>query len=375
MSTEPDDVFYDVSEKTKNDDSNRLKTYRKLYKETVMDDAKYVYPGHQKRYRDFCGSHKLDDAERVVFLTTDFKKIKPITLSCNRILCRVCWRRALYERTKRLETKFNFLSRKFSKKIGIPGHWSFNIIGHKESKSAYRRPENMTEDKFDLPKWRTYMHDLLRKNGFIGYALIFHPYRINKTETGLYWFPHFHVIGFGFCISSDDFFNKYYFTYKFHGRLRTNARLRKVFYYALSHAGAEIGKTYYSYGGILSSQCIKHTTFTEKKELQDDNGNIYYDVTPDAEYTVKKEKTIACKDWKGNPYDKLFVYKIIDYKLSKDYTNDDIAWYKQQDGYICKQTTHFYSIRDIDKCWGYIKKSWDIFNKLKQKQKQKQKLS
>ncbi len=106
-------------------------------------------------------------------------------------------------------------------------------------------------------------YELLKYVGCIGGAVVFHPFRQNDPREPNFdpdlpayvWYvsPHFHVVGYGFLLKSDNFFRETGWVYKQHERRET---LRGTVKYLLSHCGIRHGMQALCYFGLLSNNKI-----------------------------------------------------------------------------------------------------------------------
>jgi len=78
------------------------------------------------------------------------------------------------------------------------------------------------------------LYSVLKKAGFIGGSVIFHPYRERTGTQEWYFSPHFHCLGYGWIRNTKLIYEKY-------GWVIKNAKLRKTVIgtalYQLSHCG------------------------------------------------------------------------------------------------------------------------------------------
>ena len=117
-------------------------------------------------------------------------------------------------------------------------------------------------------KLRTRCYDMLRRTGMTAGTVVFHPYRVSadgkemfriakKIDAGVakhgiwsflkryglvnspcvYASPHFHIIGYGFLVRSDNFFASTGWVYKSIRTVVGRFDCKRVLFYQLSHAG------------------------------------------------------------------------------------------------------------------------------------------
>ena len=106
------------------------------------------------------------------------------------------------------------------------------------------------------PKLRPKIYKMLKKVGFFGGSMIFHPYRVNKSTKKWYFSPHFHILGYGWLRGK-----KVASVYKSTGYIVKNHGVRKSVFatalYQLSHAGIKSGTHTITWFGQLSYNKIK----------------------------------------------------------------------------------------------------------------------
>ncbi len=158
--------------------------------------------------------------------------IKTFQKSCFRASCEECskkWMgREANKATKRIE-----VYRKKSKEP--PKHIMVSVPSW-----LYHKPIN---------ELRRDAYRILKKVNAIGGTLICHPFRYHRKIKQWYFSPHFHVIGFGWIVNTNEIYNK-------EGWIVKNLGLRKsvfgTFHYQLSHAGIKKGFHALTWFGELS---------------------------------------------------------------------------------------------------------------------------
>lgn len=131
--------------------------------------------------------------------------------------------------------------------------------------------EHLSE--LEYKKLRTSLYKKLKIAGVVASAVIFHPYRVVASADALfkedkkkgdpaarkglwsylrakhmikppwvYLSPHFHVVGYGFLMKSNEFYDQTGWVYKKIREIKGNADLRGLLFYALSHSGV-MGRT------------------------------------------------------------------------------------------------------------------------------------
>jgi len=163
--------------------------------------------------------------------------IKTFQKSCFRASCETCFRkwmgREANKATRRIE-KYERISGKPAKHIviSVPA-WEYGQEARELRKMAY---------------------SILKKVNCKGGTLIFHPFRYHKKIKQWYYSPHFHCIGFGWIVSTEELYNK-------GGWIVKNLGLRDsvfaTFYYQLSHAGVKKGYHTLTWFGSLSYSKLK----------------------------------------------------------------------------------------------------------------------
>lgn len=122
-------------------------------------------------------------------------------------------------------------------------------------------------------KFRSNAIKTFKKAGVKGGLVIFHPFRHNKPEKANYnpsipayvWYlsPHFHVVGSGFLMKSDDFYNETGWIYKKHDERVT---VKGTIKYQLTHCGINENFHAITYFGALSYNKVVIDTETVTDE-------------------------------------------------------------------------------------------------------------
>jgi len=109
-----------------------------------------------------------------------------------------------------------------------------------------------------VPKWdygkevndlKQESHQILKDISCIGGAIIFHPFRFNKSKREFYYSPHFHVVGFGKIRGITKDCNRRGWFIKSMGRRKSTFH---TFHYLLSHCGIKKGSHALTWFGDLS---------------------------------------------------------------------------------------------------------------------------
>jgi len=158
--------------------------------------------------------------------------IKTFQKSCFRAACEICYK-------KWMGREANKATRRIEKYQKISGEPAKHII-------------------ISVPSWEYYSQArILRKKAYSilkqvnckGGTLIFHPFRYHKENQQWYYSPHFHCIGFGWIVNTDELYNQ-------GGWIVKNKGVRDstftTFYYQLSHAGVKKGYHTLTWFGDLS---------------------------------------------------------------------------------------------------------------------------
>ncbi len=90
--------------------------------------------------------------------------------------------------------------------------------------------------------------------GFSGGAVVFHPFRFNKTSRQWYYAPHFHIVGFGWRSLISKGYGKFGWFVK---DLNIRESVFQTFCYLLSHCGIKKGVHTVSWIGSLSYSKLK----------------------------------------------------------------------------------------------------------------------
>jgi len=112
-------------------------------------------------------------------------------------------------------------------------------------------PRDYGKSKQELSK---IAYKILKKVNATGGAIIFHPFRYDKTLNHWYYSPHFHVVGFGWIVNSEDIYKKDGWIVK---NLGTRDSVFATFWYQLSHAGIKEGFHTLVWFGDLSYRKLK----------------------------------------------------------------------------------------------------------------------
>lgn len=111
---------------------------------------------------------------------------------------------------------------------------------------------------FDLShkELRKKVYQILKEMKFIGGAVIFHPFRLDKaTKTRWNYSPHFHIVGYGYIAGwHDEIKRKYGWELGYRGKRES---VFQTFCYLLSHCGVKKGFHTVTWFGDLSYGKLK----------------------------------------------------------------------------------------------------------------------
>lgn len=175
-------------------------------------------------------AHKHSEYKGKIFVKT-FQK------SCFRASCALCvkkWAgRESNKATRRIE-KYSSLSKKLAKHIivSVP-HWHYHL-SYKELKKI--------------------VYHISKEVGVLGGAMIFHPFRFDKTQRIWFYSPHFHIIGFGWIEGTKELYNKQRWIVKNKG---VRESIFGTVHYLLSHCGVKEGSHSLVWFGDLSYSKLK----------------------------------------------------------------------------------------------------------------------
>lgn len=375
------------------DDSNRIKLYRKLYldgehyRKNGMEWPGFGYKELGKRYRDNCGAIRLDKEtkEPIILYSKDKDEFYTPRLNCGKKDCPICWKKSLLESAEIITQTYKAVMEN-NKRIGRPGHWSISP------------PKDKTYTWNELKKERSKLHKTLSNSGLVGHHIFIHDKRICDDQKDLYDSIHFHVTGFGFLIKSSEFEKKYNMAYRFHGRRYTDEAIKKTLYYIMTHSAMYRNEkdrlsNMYVPGGIITSRYMR---VIKEKELIEGEEKYYrvhnYTIEFKTEYSPYIINKIAgCCQLKldfATPKEtkKLFLDPVKNYKLicmmCDDVSEidrlirivDKITDIKKKDNFACDEDPYEYeelrvkvSIREkrFEDVKKKIQKMWTIYNKNK----------
>lgn len=138
--------------------------------------------------------------------------------SCFRAICKKCYKkwigRGANRATRRIEEYINRNSGQKPIHVFFSPPRSIHYLSYEKLKNEFRI--------------------ILKKSGIIGGAIIFHPFRFDKSKRQWNWSPHFHLVGFGSVRNIQNVFG-------WKGWYVGNRGVRKsvfhTFHYLLSHSG------------------------------------------------------------------------------------------------------------------------------------------
>lgn len=154
--------------------------------------------------------------------------------NCGRWLCPTCYKYPAKKEAQKIVERLYKMRRSYRENgynlgriehyvVSPPQDWAkeflYNLGGYKKlRRKAYR---------------------LLRKYGLYGGVVIFHGWR-QDDETGLWYLsPHFHILGCGYLIRSNEFYERTGWVYKKKGKRET---LKGTAYYLLTHCAVISGE-------------------------------------------------------------------------------------------------------------------------------------
>jgi len=163
--------------------------------------------------------------------------IKTFQKSCFRASCETCY-------PKWMGREANKATRRIEKYEQISGRAAKHIIISVPSWEYENEPRDLRKKAYSI----------LKKVNCKGGTLIFHPFRYHKESKQWYYSPHFHCIGFGWIVGTEELYNEA-------GWIVKNLGLRDsifgTFYYQLSHAGVKHGYHTLTWFGDLSYSKLK----------------------------------------------------------------------------------------------------------------------
>jgi hypothetical protein len=163
--------------------------------------------------------------------------IKQYQRSCYRPACRECYPKWIARQanvsTQRID-KFKEQSKRQPIHLLLSVHQSHHYLSYKELKKKLKQILDIIE--------------------FSGGAVVFHPFRFNKTSRQWYYAPHFHIVGFGWRSLISKGFGKFGWFVK---DLNIRESVFQTFCYLLSHCGIKKGVHTVSWMGSLSYSKLK----------------------------------------------------------------------------------------------------------------------
>ena len=188
--------------------------------------------GRFKTSRDSCGVYTTDVStmESHSYACKEHPEVSIIhkKISCNKLGCPVCVGSAVRKRAMTIGYRMDSISQEVAKQyqtIGKPKHISFNI----------QVPKIVDIEKF---KWlQKGLIQIIQKVGIHSGVIFHHPVRIDEDVQELYESHHFHVIGYGMIMKSDEFYHRYRFTYRNHGDRQDLSHTLGTIQYIMSHCG------------------------------------------------------------------------------------------------------------------------------------------
>lgn len=189
---------------------------------------------HGKK-RDNCGTFSRSDNPNknssIIACKEHYKlQYKIIKYSCYKAECPICNRKwALREAetaTNKILVSLKIFKRAGKKKVGNVRHIVFSP------------PQSFAKDSIKTlegyRKLKKKAIKLIRKCGIWAGCVVFHAYRFNKTHKYWYISPHFHVVGIGYLLKSNIFYEKTGWIYRNYKKRKT---LLGTISYELNHCG------------------------------------------------------------------------------------------------------------------------------------------
>lgn len=189
-----------------------------FYREAILPRPELDYEnislvGRTKYLADRCAAY------RGSYICPCAKTRKSVVYYCKRVACEICFHKVITRQIIRIGQRLE----KYESLTGSPlemDHYTFNINDeiHVGKERILKQEIYNTMDKRLVQNW---IIRIIKKYGFTG-IIIFHPYRKDKAAMefnggvpALKKSGHFHLVGnFENLPKSNDFYEKYKFTYK-----------------------------------------------------------------------------------------------------------------------------------------------------------------
>lgn len=244
---------------------------------------------------------------------------------CHNFNCPICYRNAAKRQAHKVTEKLlagHDLYTKAGTHMGFFRHWVFSP-DQEEGIGAC-----MT--LADAKKLRSQLYDHLRLAGCLGATVVFHPFRLNdpKDKIGRYiyefppytWYPspHFHVIGNGFLMKSNEFYKKTGWMYKMIREIdpwesgkSVESVINYIIGYQNNHCGIAKGWQSVTYFGLFHSSKLQKAKVKKIMEtiecrkcgealhsyeiILDDKGDMDWANAPDLGIFMRPRKKIIYK--------------------------------------------------------------------------------
>ena len=211
----------------------------------------WLLPGHGESYAD-CGAWRYEGCLNVDQHTQEglFEGmvgkvyVRVFKRSCARAECPTCYEK--WAGKEALKIEWRLLSWYSSKNV-------IHVIAS--------CPHKIKNGFFG--QMRRECYSVLKKAGFIGGSVIFHPFRQRKKTKEWYWSPHFHCLGYGWIKNTKAL-------YEATGWVVKNAGLRKTIsgtaLYQLSHCGVHEKLHSVTWFGALAYNKLRVLPLPEKEK-------------------------------------------------------------------------------------------------------------
>ena len=167
---------------------------------------------------------------------TGLTSVKPTVMSCHQLQCLKCIERTIGTIATRAKDRllgFNlFLS------SNLYERYKKTLFAHHVVSVPKEDYDNFKDDGYRKKK-ENQIRKNLKKIGFIGGCLVFHPYRFSKKLQSFYWSPHYHLISCGWSESTKikEVYEKTGYVYRTLRVMRSDKELTTLLMYLLSHSG------------------------------------------------------------------------------------------------------------------------------------------
>lgn len=212
----------------------KIEKLKELHKNTNWDDVEYngwKLPATKPK-KETCGNWKSKGCLNISNHPVKMAWIKHYQECCFRAECGVCmWKWLDREANKvatRLEKCNNFANELFG-----------NGFRYKPIHVVVSVPKK--DYDLDFAKMKVKAVKLLKIVSVYGGVIIFHPFRFDKEKNEWYYSPHFHIVGYGWTIQTDQVFDK---TGYFIKNIGVRDSVFSTVWYQLSHCGIKKGNVH-----------------------------------------------------------------------------------------------------------------------------------